>query len=50
MSLEKEYKASVISKTLVEIHGGEITAENNPDGGTTVRFTVKEAQEGSQSA
>ena len=30
-----------ISKTIVEMHGGEIMATNNPDGGTTVRFTVK---------
>jgi len=34
-----------ISKTIVEMHGGEITAENNPEGGSTVRFTVKQAQE-----
>jgi C4-dicarboxylate-specific signal transduction histidine kinase len=30
-----------ISKTIVEMHGGEILVTNNPDGGTTVRFTVK---------
>jgi signal transduction histidine kinase len=30
-----------ISKTIVEMHGGEIMATNNPDGGTTVRFTVE---------
>lgn len=34
-----------ISKTIVEMHGGEISAENNPDGGSTVRFTVKVAEE-----
>ena len=34
-----------ISKTLVEMHGGEISAENNPEGGSTVRFTVKVAQQ-----
>jgi len=30
-----------ISKTIVEMHGGEIMATNNPDGGTTVQFTVE---------
>ena len=30
-----------ISKTIVEMHGGEIMATNNPDGGITVRFTLK---------
>jgi signal transduction histidine kinase len=39
-----------ISKTIVEMHGGEITAENNPEGGSTVRFTVKQAQEAEEQA
>jgi signal transduction histidine kinase len=30
-----------ISKTIVETHGGKITAENSPRGGAVVRFTVK---------
>jgi PAS domain S-box-containing protein len=30
-----------ISKTIVEMHGGEIMANNNPDGGTTVSFILK---------
>jgi len=30
-----------ISKTIVEIHGGKITAENSPRGGAVVRFTLK---------
>ena len=30
-----------ISKTIVETHGGKITAENSPRGGTVVRFTLK---------
>ncbi|MGB5308865.1 MAG: ATP-binding protein, partial [Arenicellales bacterium] len=32
-----------ISKTIIEMHGGKILATNNPDGGTSVRFTVKVA-------
>ncbi len=29
-----------IAKTLVEAHGGTITAANDPDGGATIRFTL----------
>jgi PAS domain S-box-containing protein len=29
-----------ISRTIVEAHGGIITAENNPDAGATIRFTL----------
>ena len=35
-----------ISKTIVEAHGGRIWAENNPDGGATVRFTLPVAAHG----
>ena len=34
-----------ISRTIIEAHGGTIRAENNPDGGATVYFTVPAAQE-----
>jgi signal transduction histidine kinase len=29
-----------IARSLVEAHGGRITAENNPEGGATFRFTL----------
>jgi two-component system sensor kinase FixL len=35
-----------ISKTIIEAHGGRIWAENNPQGGATVRFTLEAAQGG----
>jgi two-component system sensor kinase FixL len=35
-----------ISKTIVEAHGGRIWAENNPQGGATVHFTLETAQDG----
>jgi two-component system sensor kinase FixL len=30
-----------ISRTIIESHGGQITAEPNPLGGTVFRFTVR---------
>ena len=32
-----------ISRTIVEAHGGQITAQPNPGGGTTFRFTLRAA-------
>jgi two-component system sensor kinase FixL len=34
-----------ISRTIIEAHGGEIWAENDPQGGATVRFTLKTAHD-----
>jgi two-component system sensor kinase FixL len=34
-----------ICRTIVEAHGGQITVEPNPDGGTVFRFTVRAASE-----
>jgi signal transduction histidine kinase len=33
-----------IARTIIETHGGKITAENNPQGGATVRFTIMTVQ------
>ena len=30
-----------ISRTIIESHGGQITAESNPVGGTIFRFTLR---------
>ncbi|UCH17422.1 MAG: PAS domain-containing protein [Burkholderiales bacterium] len=35
-----------ISKTIIEAHGGRIWAENDPQGGATVRFTLQAARAG----
>jgi signal transduction histidine kinase len=35
-----------ISQTIVEVHGGRIWAENNPDGGACIRFTLPVARPG----
>lgn len=37
-----------ISKTIIEMHGGHITAENNSLGGATVRVRLKAVQQGEQ--
>ena len=34
-----------ICRTIVEAHGGQITVEPNPDGGTIFRFTLRAARE-----
>ena len=36
----------LISRTCIESHGGKMWAENNPEGGATVRFTLKVAEGG----
>jgi len=38
-----------ISRKIVELHGGQIWGENNPEGGATFRFTLKPAEMGSES-
>ena len=35
-----------ISRTIIQAHGGRIWAENNPEGGATVRFTLKVSEGG----
>jgi C4-dicarboxylate-specific signal transduction histidine kinase len=37
-----------ICRSIVEIHGGRLWAENNPEGGATVRFTLIAVQEAAQ--
>ena len=32
-----------VCRTIVEAHGGRISARNNPEGGATVRFTLPAA-------
>jgi PAS domain S-box-containing protein len=39
-----------ICRTIVQAHGGEITLENNPSGGATVRFTLPVAGDGTAGA
>ena len=39
-----------IARTIIETHGGKITAENNPQGGATFRFTIMAAQADEASA
>jgi signal transduction histidine kinase len=37
-----------ICRSIVETHGGRLWAENNPEGGATVRFTLIAVQEATQ--
>lgn len=35
-----------IAHSIVEVHGGRLEAENNPDGGATISFTIPISEEG----
>jgi len=35
-----------IARSIIEAHGGEMEAENNPDGGATFSFTLPVSEEG----
>jgi two-component system sensor kinase FixL len=37
-----------IARSIIEAHSGHISAENNPDGGMTFRFTVPAAHNGAE--
>jgi C4-dicarboxylate-specific signal transduction histidine kinase len=38
----------VICQTIIQAHGGHISAENNPDRGATVRFTIRSSRLGQE--
>jgi signal transduction histidine kinase len=38
----------VICQTIIKAHGGHISAENNPDRGATVRFTIRSSRLGQE--